>query len=97
MPGFVKDPINGALGAEEAFAVFTTESFADLTWLGQLGLEDDEVVYLLANEDASGESAQLFRVEDIGTEFDTQLLANFENLDLNNFLDDNWNTNYSFT
>lgn len=96
-PGFVKDPISGALGAEEAFAVFTTESFTDLTWLDQLGLEDEEVVYLLANEDASGESAQLFRVEDIGTEFDTQALANFENLDLNNFLDDNWNTNYSIT
>ncbi len=96
-PGFVKDPINGALGAEDAFAVFTTESFADLTWLDQLGLEDEEVVYLLANEDASGENAQLFRVEDIGTEFDTQALANFENLDINNFLDDNWNTNYSIS
>lgn len=95
--GFANYDTAQALGANEAFAVFTTESFADLTWLDQLGLEDDEVVYLLANEDASGENAQLFRVEDIGTEFDTQALANFENLDLNNFLDDNWNTNYPIT
>lgn len=85
------------LGANEAFAVFTTESFADLTWLNQLGLEDNEVVYLLANESATGENAQLFRVEDTGTEFDAQALATFENLDLNNFLEENWNTNYSFT
>lgn len=84
-----------ALGANEAFVVFTTESFADLTWLSQLGLEDDEVVYLLANENATGENAQLFRVEDIGTEFDAQVLATFENLDLNNFLEENWNTNYN--
>ena len=95
--GFANYDTAQALGANEAFAVFTTESFADLTWLDQLGLEDDEVVYLLANEDASGENAQLFRVEDIGTEFDTQALANFENLELNNFLDDNWNTNYPIT
>ncbi|WP_249977433.1 calcium-binding protein [Vreelandella olivaria] len=85
------------LGIDEAFVVFTTESFTDLGWLDDLGLEDDDVVYLLANEDASGDNAQLFRVEDIGAEFDTQALVTFENLDLNSFLEENWNTNYSFT
>lgn len=85
------------LGANTSFAVFTTESFANLDWLNELGLEDNDIVYLLSNEDATGNNAQLFKVEDLGTEFNTQILANFENLDLNNFLDDNWNTNYSTT
>ncbi len=83
------------LGANIAFAVFTTESFANLEWLNDLGLEDDDVVYLLANENVASNNAQLFKVEDVGTEFNTQILANFENLDLNQFSPDNWNTNYN--
>ncbi|KHJ50812.1 hypothetical protein PZ78_11115 [Vreelandella venusta] len=85
------------LGANTAFAVFTTESFANLEWLNDLGLEDNDVVYLLANENVTGNNAQLFKVEDVGDEFSTQILANFENLDLNGFLEENWNTNYSIT
>ncbi|WP_281998138.1 calcium-binding protein [Halomonas sp. A020] len=85
-----------------AFAVFTTaEFFNDGTGLlANLSLVNDEVVYLLAGNGDTVEindDAQLFRVEQTDTGFDTQLLANFENLDLNNFLDDNWNTNYSIT
>lgn len=85
------------LGVNTAFAVFTTESFANLEWLNDLGLEDNDVVYLLANENVTGNNAQLFKVEDVGDEFSTQILANFENLDLNGFLEENWNTNYSIT
>ncbi|WP_144982319.1 calcium-binding protein [Halomonas sp. C22] len=101
-PGFERYDDLTALGEDIAFAVFTTEEFMNGTagWLDQLGLNSDEVVYLLAgNGDTPDieDDAQLFRVELTGSDFDTQLLANFENLDLNGFLEENWNTNYSIT
>jgi hypothetical protein len=86
--------------ADVAFAVFTTAEFSgdSAGWLADLGLANGDVVYLMAgNGDTVDitDDAQLLRVEGTDTNVDTQLLANFENLDLNNFLDDNWNTNYS--
>ncbi len=66
--------------------------------MANLSLVNGDVVYLLAGNgdtDEINDDAQLFRIEDTDGVFDTQLLANFENLDLNNFLDENWNTNYT--
>lgn len=100
--GFADKTDAEALGVNEAFAVFSTEEFVNggADWLADLGLGTGDVVYLLAgNGDTAdiSDDAQLFRVEDTGTDFDAQLLANFENLDLNNFLVDNWNTNYTIS
>lgn len=100
--GFERYDALTELGDDIAFAVFTTEEFMNGTagWLDELGLNSGEVVYLLAgNGDTPDieDDAQLFRVELTGSDFDTQLLANFENLDLNGFLEENWNTNYSIT
>ena len=81
-----------------AFAVFTTASFEgdwlnDLTWL-----DNGEIVFLLAGAGDESDDAWLKRVEGVeGSEADYERLATFENLDLNNFLEENWNTNYTFT
>ncbi|WP_311063373.1 calcium-binding protein [Halomonas sp. DWK9] len=101
-PGLERYDDLAALGEDIAFAVFTTEEFmgGTATWLNELGLDSGDVVYLLAgNGDTPDidDDAQLLRVSSAGEDFNTQTLANFENLDLNNFLEDNWSTNYSIT
>ncbi|XGA79142.1 hypothetical protein OR573_11595 [Halomonas sp. CH40] len=89
-----------ALGADVAFAVFTTAEFtgADTGWLNDLGLEDGEVAYLLAGNGETltiGDDAQLYRVEGVAdTSPEAQLLANFENVTLDNFNEENWLTSY---
>ncbi|MDM7483125.1 MAG: hypothetical protein P3W96_014110 [Halomonas sp.] len=93
---------NTLVGADIAFAVFTTAEFGaeGADWLSQLGLANDEIVYLLAgNSDTSEDpdDALLLRVSFSGEDINTQALANFENLDLNGFLEENWNTNYNIT
>ncbi|MCG7575754.1 MULTISPECIES: calcium-binding protein [unclassified Halomonas] len=96
--GFANYDTAQALGANEAFVVFSAEEFVNdgASWLANLGLGTGNVVYLLAGNGDTvdiNDDALLFRVEESDTSFDTQLIANFENIDLNNF--EEVNTNYS--
>ncbi|XQU09196.1 hypothetical protein P4544_05310 [Halomonas sp. LY9] len=96
--GFANYDTAQALGVNEAFVVFSAEEFVNdgASWLANLELGTGNVVYLLAGNGDTvdiNDDAQLFRVEESDTSFDTQLIANFENIDLNNF--EEVNTNYS--
>ncbi|QHD48818.1 calcium-binding protein [Vreelandella aquamarina] len=96
--GFANYDTAQVLGADEAFVVFSAEEFVNdgASWLANLELGTGNVVYLLAGNGDTvniNDDAQLFRVEESDTSFDTQLIANFENIDLNNF--EEVNTNYS--
>ncbi|MGM0832668.1 MAG: calcium-binding protein [Pseudomonadota bacterium] len=89
-----------ALDINDAFAVFTTAEFENgVDWFDQLGLETGDVVYLLAGDGSTqdiDDDALLQRVEALSNSmFDTDTLATFENINLGDFDDVNWNTNYN--
>ncbi|RUR29704.1 calcium-binding protein [Vreelandella andesensis] len=89
-----------ALDDNEAFAVFTTAEFeSGADWLGQLGLEAGDVVYLLAGDGNTkdiADDALLQRVEALSNSgFETDTLASFESINLGDFDNVNWNTNYN--
>lgn len=89
-----------ALDINDAFAVFTTAEFENgVDWFDQLGLETGDVVYLLAGDGSTqdiDDDALLQRVEALSNStFDADTLATFENINLGDFDDVNWNTNYN--
>jgi len=89
-----------ALDVNDAFAVFTTAEFeSGVDWLDQLGLETGDVVYLLAGDGSTSDIADdalLQRVEALSNSaFDTDTLASFEAINLGDFDNVNWNTNYN--
>ncbi|WP_271911855.1 calcium-binding protein [Vreelandella alkaliphila] len=89
-----------ALDVNDAFAVFTTAEFeSGVDWLDQLGLETGDVVYLLAGDGNTpdiADDALLQRVEALSNSaFDTDTLASFEAINLGDFDNVNWNTNYN--
>ncbi|NDL70324.1 calcium-binding protein [Vreelandella alkaliphila] len=88
------------LDVNDAFAVFTTAEFENgVDWLDQLGLESGDVVYLLAGDGSTQEIADdalLQRVEALSNSaFNIDTLASFETINLGDFDNVNWNTNYN--